>query len=221
MAWFDSGWGFATLMVFPLAGALVVALTQPKSEDLIKGVAFVTALSTFMLSVLAARRLSPADGEQIVFEPFLGAVPGLADKYYVTEFGIRLPILVLFGLIAVIVVIYSWKQWRKPSQAKALVMATLVLLDILMLELVFEEGTPPIATAGLLMFKNLHVARQLFTSDAGEPDAGEPDAGESCAATIGAAEQCRVSRGPGSQRPERCPGRTVGVFEEEMSGLVR
>ncbi len=211
MAWFDSGWGLATLVVLPLAGAMVVALTQPKSEDLIKGVAFVTALSTFMLSVLAARRLSPDAGEEIIVEPFLGSIPGLADRYYVTEFGVRLPILVLFGFIAIIVVIYSWKQWRKPSQAKALVMATLVTLDILMLDLIFEEGAPPIATAGLLVVKNLHFASRFFGRGTQDPHSVSADA----------AGQFRVSRGPGLQRPERSLGRPNGVIEEEMSGLVR
>ena len=198
-------------MALPLVGTVVVALSQPKSEDLIKGVAFVTALSTFMLSVLAARRLSPAAGEEIVVEPFLGAIPGLADRYYVTEFGARLPILVLFGFIAIIVVIYSWKQWRKPSQAKALVMATLVVLDILMLELIFEEGTPPIATAGLLVLKNLHFARQLFRGESLDPHVG----------TAEASRRPTVSCGVGPHRSERRSGRLVGVFEEEMSGLVR
>ena len=204
MAWFDSGWGLATIIMLPLSGALVVALSQPKSEDLIKGVAFVTALSTFMLSVLAARRLSPAAGEEIIVEPFLGGVPGLADRYYVTDFGIRLPILVLFGLIAIIVVIYSWKQWRRPSHAKALVMATLVILDILMLELIFEEGSPPVATAGLLALKNLHFASALF---------GVPPIGRRLLNSF---------RGHTRPLPERhgAPAR-FDVFEEEMSGLVR
>lgn len=196
MAWFDSGWGLATIMALPLVGTIVILLTQPKSEDLIKGVAFVTSLSTFMLSVLAARFLSPEPGEEIIVDVFLGGIPGLADRYHITSFGVRLPILVLFGFLATLVAIYSYKQWRRPSHAKAIVMATLFVLDILMFELVFEEGSPPPVTAVLVV----GLAWRRFA-------AGAPSL---------------VSRGPsGPHPPHRCAAASSDVFEEEMSGLVR
>lgn len=199
MAWFGSGWGLATIVAIPLVGTAIVALTQPKSEDLIKGVAFVTILSTFMLSVLAARGYSPAPGEETVVDTYLGGMPGLADRYYVTDFGIRLPILVLFGLVAVLVVIYSWNQWRRPSHSKALVMVTLGVLDILMFELMFEEGTPA-AAAALLVLGRLSRRRDFIGGSPFQP---------------------QISSDPHGSRPLHRPaaGRS-NTFEEEMSGLV-
>ena len=195
MGWFDIGWGLATIMALPLAGTVVILLSQPKSEDLIKGVAFVTSLLTFMLSVVAARSFSPEPGEEIVIDAFLGGVPGLADRYYVTSFGLRLPIVVLFGFLATLVVIYSYKQWQRQSHAKAIIMFTLLALDILMFELVFEEGTPPPAALGLV---GVACAQRWFFN--------------------GPTRFQAISR----SRPRHgvAAGRTDD-FEEEMSGLVR
>lgn len=195
MAWFDTGWGLAAVVSLPLLGAIVVLLSQPKSEDLIKGVAFVTALSTFMLSVLAARRLSPEPGQEIVIEPFLGGIPGLADRYYVTSFGIRLPIVVLFGFLATLVVIYSYKQWRRPSHAKAIVMVTLLVLGLLVFEVIFEEGSPPAPAGVAATILVRRWSRLLGTR--------------------------HVSGDSESQPPRDPVAGSSSVFEEEMSGLVR
>lgn len=193
MAWFDTGWGLAAIVSLPLLGAVVVLLSQPKSEDLIKGVAFVTALSTFMLSVVAARRLSPEPGQEIIVEPFLGGIPGLADRYYVASFGIRLPIVVLFGFLATLLVIYSYKQWRRPSHAKAIVMVTLLAMDFLVFEVIFEAGTPPAAAgvASAILVPRWSGAFRHVSGDSASQPSRDPVAGSS------------------------------NVFEEEMSGLVR
>lgn len=185
MGSFTVGWGLATIMAIPLAGTVVILLTQPKSEDLIKGVAFVTSLLTFMLSVVAARSFSPEPGEEIVIDAFLGGIPGLADRYYVTSFGIRLPILVLFGFLATLVVVYSYKQWQKQTHAKTIIMVTLLTLDFLMFELVFEEGTPPpVAALGLVAvflipdrtrFHAIGRSRSLHGMDATGTDVFEED----------------------------------------------
>lgn len=209
---FESGWGLATTMLLPMLGALFVGFVQPKSEDLIKGVAFITTLGTLLLSVVAARRVSPAPGEEIILDVYLGAIPGFADRYYITDFGIRLPLVVFLGFVAIIVIIYSWKQWEKPSQAKALVMVSLVVLDILMLELVLEEGSPlPLAVSGLLLADNLRRAL---------PKAGQ----DGPAATDASRLRTTVSR-PTDNRPmtnlSRRPRRHSKVSEEDMSGLVR
>ena len=129
-------------------------------------------------------------------DAFLGGVAGLADRYHVTSFGVRLPLLVLFGFLATLVAIYSYKQWRRPSHAKAIVMATLFILDILMFELIFEEGSPP-PLASLLFF-------------------------ELAWGRFGRGARSLVSRGPsGPQPPHRPAAACSDVFEEEMSGLVR
>lgn len=142
MDWLDGGWGIALLVATPAGGALTIALIDPRREDSVKTLAFLTGLMTFMWGVLAAMRWSPEPGEEVVLRPYLGQLPGLADAYHLAEFGVTVPVAALFGFLALLVLVYSWKQWKKASQAKAAVLICLLALELLLLQLLFIEGEP-------------------------------------------------------------------------------
>ncbi len=140
-----------TLIVFlPLAGAAVVMLTPKDAEDIQKPVALVTALVTFVLSIVLAVKFDfgASSYNTYQFEVNVPWIESIGANYHLGVDGISLPLVILSTFIVALCVIYSWNHWEEPKNPKAflalmLLLATgmngtFVALDLVLFFILFE-----------------------------------------------------------------------------------
>jgi len=148
MEWFDSGWGLSLVVFLPLVGALVLAAIPRANETVMKWVALITAIVTFVLSIVVALRFNYGAAADIQFGTNLPWIETINANYHIGIDGISLPLVVLSTFITLLVVIYSWEHWPEPHNPKlllALIMilatgmtGTFVALDLILFFVFFE-----------------------------------------------------------------------------------
>jgi NADH-quinone oxidoreductase subunit M len=148
MEWFDSGWGLSLVVFLPLVGALVLAAIPRANETVMKWVALITAIVTFVLSIVVALRFDYGAAADIQFGTNLPWIDAINANYHIGIDGISLPLVVLSTFITLLVVIYSWEHWPEPHNPKlllALIMilatgmtGTFVALDLILFFVFFE-----------------------------------------------------------------------------------
>jgi NADH-quinone oxidoreductase subunit M len=127
MEWFDSGWGLSLIVFLPLVGALILAAIPRANEAAIKWVSLVTALISFVLSLVLVARFDFGDTAKMQFGTDLSWIEAISSRFHVGVDGISLPLVVLATFITVLVVIYSWNHWPEPHNPKLLMALTLIL----------------------------------------------------------------------------------------------
>jgi len=148
MEWFDSGWGLSLVVFLPLVGALVLAAIPRANEAAMKWVALITAIVTFIVSIVLAMRFDYGAAADIQFGTNLPWIDAISANYHIGIDGISLPLVILSTFITLLVVIYSWEHWPEPHNPKlllALVMilatgmtGTFVALDLILFFVFFE-----------------------------------------------------------------------------------
>src|SRR5437870_250984 len=123
MSWFESH--LLSLVTFlPLFGALIVALLPRGEGNQHKGVAVITSLATFLLSILLWTGFqSGRSGFQ--FEERAEWAPSLGLSYHLGIDGVALLLILLTTFLGPIVVLSTWKDIQK--RVKEFCLALLVL----------------------------------------------------------------------------------------------
>src|SRR5665811_833674 len=154
MEWFDSGWGLSLIVFLPLVGALVLAAIPRANEVVMKWVALITALASFVLTIVLAIRFDYGDAARMQFGTDLPWIDAINAHYHIGVDGISLPLVILSAFITLLVVVYSWNNWPEPHNPKlllALVMilatgmtGTFIALDLILFFVFFEVVLLPI-----------------------------------------------------------------------------
>ena len=123
MSWFDSHL-FSLVTFLPIAGALIVAVLPRGEGNQAKGVALLTSIATFLLSIfLWTGFQNGRSGFQ--FEEKADWAPSLGIGYHVGLDGVALLLVMLTTFLGPIVVLSSWKGVQ--HRVKEFCLALLVL----------------------------------------------------------------------------------------------
>ncbi len=92
----------------PLAGGLVVLLVPKGQDRLMKQVALVASVLTFLASLWLLGPFEIGRAEMQLQERYLW-IPGIGIHYHVGIDGLSLPLVILTALLTVVSIVYSWR----------------------------------------------------------------------------------------------------------------
>ena len=141
------------LILLPFAGALALVLysfAPPKRDEHYRWIALVTAIATFVVSLLLLRGVG-GTGAEFRFEESVNWIGSIGARYHVAVDGISLWLVLLTTLLMPIAVLSSWTAIHKRPLAYYLFLLILesamvgvfVSLDLLLFYLFFEASLVP------------------------------------------------------------------------------
>src|SRR5882762_5342047 len=149
MSWFDTN--LLSLVTFlPLAGAAIVAVLPRGEGGQHKGVALITSIVTFVLSIFLWTGFQPGrSGYQ--FEQKADWAPALGISYHVGIDGVALLLILLTTFLGPIVVLSSWRDVQKRVKEFCLcllvletaMIGTLAALDMVLFYVFWEAMLIP------------------------------------------------------------------------------
>jgi NADH-quinone oxidoreductase subunit M len=124
---FLTDWGLTLMVFLPLAGALVMLLIPRAEENVHKWVALLVTLATAGVgaAVIADFNYDASDTLQFaVNKPWIDVIHA---RYAIGIDGLSVPLIALTLLIVPLCVVYSWKHFPEPRNAKAFLILLLIL----------------------------------------------------------------------------------------------
>src|SRR4030067_2235100 len=91
----------------PLAGGVLILFLPKTQNRLMKNVAILFSAASFAVSVALVGMYRLGAGMQ--FQELYRWIPGIAINYHLGIDGLRLPLVVLTGLLSVLSLAYSWR----------------------------------------------------------------------------------------------------------------
>jgi NADH-quinone oxidoreductase subunit M len=124
---FLTDWGLTLMVFLPLAGALVMLLIPRAEENVHRWVALLVTLATAGVGAAVIADFDYGASDVLQFVVNKRWIDVINARYVVGIDGLSVPLIALTLLIVPLCVIYSWKHFPEPRNAKAFLILLLVL----------------------------------------------------------------------------------------------
>jgi NADH-quinone oxidoreductase subunit M len=124
---FLTDWGLTLMVFLPLAGALVMLLIPRAEENVHRWVALLVTLATAGVGAAVIADFDYGASDVLQFVVNKRWIDVINARYVVGIDGLSVPLIALTLLIVPLCVVYSWKHFPEPRNAKAFLILLLVL----------------------------------------------------------------------------------------------
>src|SRR5262245_26867194 len=124
---FLSDWGLTIMVFLPLAGALVMLLIPRTEEQIHRTLALVVTLATAGIGAAVIADFDYGASDTLQFAVNKAWIDVIHARYAIGIDGLSVPLIALTLLIVPLCVVYSWKHFPEPRNAKAFLILLLVL----------------------------------------------------------------------------------------------